>query len=164
MILTPLFVNINGIPIMYAVFQWLDSTRRPDDDPIRVETCSRSYKKKLMYLTYIWFVALLLTHRDVHYQSTHTCYRTSWPIYMTHFKSKTTWLLLYVASNPFCHCIRQNNTVIVTSFQTQIRRHAGVLTALQTLRSVTWQCSVKLVKNCTTGNLLTVQQSYLQGR
>jgi hypothetical protein len=55
---------------------------------------------------------------------------------MTHFKSKTTWRLLYVASIPSCPCIRQNNTVIVTSLQTQIRRHAGVLTAVHTLRTV----------------------------
>ena len=47
MMSAPLFVNINGIPIMYAVFQWLDSTRRPGDDPISVETCNRSYKIKV---------------------------------------------------------------------------------------------------------------------
>jgi hypothetical protein len=34
-----LFTNINGIPIMFAVFERLVSNRRPDDDPIRVETC-----------------------------------------------------------------------------------------------------------------------------
>ena len=34
-----LFVNINGIPVMYAVFQRIVSNIRPDDDPLRVETC-----------------------------------------------------------------------------------------------------------------------------
>jgi hypothetical protein len=34
-----LFVNINGIPTVYAVR--LVSIRRPDDDPTRVETCSQ---------------------------------------------------------------------------------------------------------------------------
>lgn len=55
---------------------------------------------------------------------------------MTHFKSKTTWRLLYVASIASCPCLRQNNTVMVTSFQFQIRRHGGVLTAVQTPRTV----------------------------
>jgi len=35
-----LFVNINGIPVMYAVFQRPVSIKRSDYDPTRVEKCS----------------------------------------------------------------------------------------------------------------------------
>ena len=59
-----LFVNINGIPVMYAVFQRLVSNRRPDDYPTRVETCSLLLSTIKIYVFNVIFILIFAIRLD----------------------------------------------------------------------------------------------------